>query len=937
MRVLCSADRFAREIRRVHFSRLKSFLSLCPLCAPRLHRRAPARLAACPPTAAPNRPRRMNLLCIAAAVASLAAASGAALRDVRALRVDAGLRTTAGAAVPYTVCGIALTTYSNSDFVKAYDASRPKSLRVLGAGGFGTVYEMTMASTAARSQFENGVLANAVPPNTVAVKVLSPRKNAPEKTAASEKAAARPPLLAEANPSPSAGADPSLREAAVALMVCSAQNPCFESAPFVLAFLGMYTPDEVAISASRGPGYLVYEKGVGAELQKAMMSKVDPATKLSFNRFLAAHGATANAGALRNLDVALAVTRQLALGVARLQELGVTHRDIKPGNLIIGKTGIKLIDFGVACVGPGVDNVGPIKISSCADGAMKRLVCDPTQPAVGTPGFLSGPVLLKSLCEEGKGACSAVKLRSMDLFALGAFLVQLLTGSPSGFWVPDIPTNLRNTVSEFLGEQKIAKIHRRTSNAILSYFVALERESCIGLEEPEALAASRRRLFTFLAWRAAKNSQRGCLFCKPVPMMHFLTTDQKAYARTLRIPVIYRSIKNTPELLRSFGYAMQTGKKGPDEAFRMRFVVEAELNSAVEPEPWSADKQINENVLLPAPTQPALTALLDLLRKLIAWEPDQQGFANGDVNEVVTAMDAIRLTLHMNDGRALGKLARMKMHNGGCFKIAALALKQVNQRNLNHGDADSAPNTEDVMAAFHECVKSSPDGATNTKRSSAAIPGLIVEEERPRTMSQKSASNNAGGELPYRSISNTFEKLPFAKGNGGIWRARNFFFECDVINGGGVWVEWRKDEKFRGMGFIQQAYDQPPTAAQDLADSQVKRGKKVLYTCAKRRLSVVAGTKCKALQLLYATPRSKKKTATGAALLKLYPKTAASAAADYLTGLYDSIKEECSDHETLSKFRELTQAAADKRNKPDSPAAARKSSANEPPLLQGSF
>jgi hypothetical protein len=362
MRVLCSADRFAREMPRVQswviifFAFSKSFL----LWRPRLHCRAPARLAACPPAAAPNRQRRMNLLCVVAALASLAAASGAALRDVRALRVDAGLRMTAGAAAPYTVCGAELTTYSNSDFAKAYDTSRPKSLRVLGAGGFGTVYEMTMSSRL-RSQFEIGVLNNAVPPNTVAVKVLSLQKNAPEKTAASKKAAARPPLLAEANPSLSA--DLSLHEAAVALMVCSAQNPCFESAPFVLSFLGMYTPDKVAISALRGPGYLVYEKGVGAELQKAMMSNVDPATKLSFNRFLAAHGATASAGPLRNLDVALAVTRQLALAVARLQELGVTHRDIKPGNMIIGETGAKLIDFGIACVGPGVDNVGPIKIS----------------------------------------------------------------------------------------------------------------------------------------------------------------------------------------------------------------------------------------------------------------------------------------------------------------------------------------------------------------------------------------------------------------------------------------------------------------------------------------------------------------------------------------------------------------------------------------------
>jgi hypothetical protein len=142
---------------------------------------------------------------------------------------------------------------------------------------------------------------------------------------------------------------------------------------------------------------------------------------------------------------------------------------------------------------------------------MKRLVCDPTKPAMGTDGFLSGPVLLKSLCKEGKGACSAVKLRSIDLFALGAFLVQLLTGSSSGAWVPDIPTNLPNKASDFYGAPAQRETQREYSNAILSYFVALERESFIGLDELEALAASRRRLFTFYSCLARCQKQRARL------------------------------------------------------------------------------------------------------------------------------------------------------------------------------------------------------------------------------------------------------------------------------------------------------------------------------------------------------------------------------------------------------------------------------------------
>ena len=58
------------------------------------------------------------------------------------------------------------------------------------------------------------------------------------------------------------------------------------------------------------------------------------------------------AAALDNgpLEISVAVTyaRQLAEGLARAHEAGVVHRDIKPGNVMLGESGAKLLDFGLA-------------------------------------------------------------------------------------------------------------------------------------------------------------------------------------------------------------------------------------------------------------------------------------------------------------------------------------------------------------------------------------------------------------------------------------------------------------------------------------------------------------------------------------------------------------------------------------------------------------
>ncbi|MFF4103176.1 serine/threonine-protein kinase [Streptomyces sp. NPDC001903] len=90
----------------------------------------------------------------------------------------------------------------------------------------------------------------------------------------------------------------------------------------------------------------------------------------------------------------------LAEGLASVHAYGVTHRDLKPQNVILGAQGPQLIDFGIA------RGIGETALTQ--DGQ-----------APGTPGYTAPEVLL------GAGAGAAA-----DVFALGATLAYAATGRP---------------------------------------------------------------------------------------------------------------------------------------------------------------------------------------------------------------------------------------------------------------------------------------------------------------------------------------------------------------------------------------------------------------------------------------------------------------------------------------------------------------------------
>src|SRR5246127_124617 len=208
-------------------------------------------------------------------------------------------------------------------------------------------------------------------------------------------------------------------------------------------------------------------------------------------------------------DEALEIFRQMIAGIAAIHDAGVVHRDIKPTNVMLDRSGLRLsvsiMDFGLA----------------------RQYESDATLPGTGaiagTPGYLA-PELIRGNRPS----------RASDVFALGVLLHQVLTGkrpveSADGLNVHPAPSLdaitapelYRRTVCEFLSEDPVVRCRAFEQFRSTIESGPLQRQSPRAWTRREMLAASG-AAFCAIAGGAFWKRDTIADYMHPLPLKRFV-------------------------------------------------------------------------------------------------------------------------------------------------------------------------------------------------------------------------------------------------------------------------------------------------------------------------------------------------------------------------------------------------------------------------------
>jgi serine/threonine protein kinase/tetratricopeptide (TPR) repeat protein len=181
------------------------------------------------------------------------------------------------------------------------------------------------------------------------------------------------------------------------------------------------------------------------------------------------------------LDRTLRYALQICEALDSAHKKNITHRDLKPGNILVTESGVKLLDFGLA-------KIGTASAPPVPDGATQTIDITQAGMLLGTAAYMSP--------EQAKG--EETDARS-DIFAFGLVLYEMLSGHPAfsmNSAIETIAAILRDEPAPLDAPPKLSAIVTRCLRklpasrfqAINEVRAALEQVTVVRVGEPPSIA-----------------------------------------------------------------------------------------------------------------------------------------------------------------------------------------------------------------------------------------------------------------------------------------------------------------------------------------------------------------------------------------------------------------------------------------------------------------
>ena len=193
------------------------------------------------------------------------------------------------------------------------------------------------------------------------------------------------------------------------------------------------------------------------------------------------------------------IFEQICQTMAYAHSRGVIHRDLKPGNVMVGAFGeVQIIDWGFARVlgtPAAFEETKDLQLLDQALSAQESPAFSAAGVPIGTPAYMAP--------EQAKGDLKAIDERT-DVFCLGSILTEILTGQP-----PHASSSVREVMEEAVRGDLSPADARLDRSGAEAELVALAKDCLRPSKEarPSNAAAVAQRVSEFLAAAAERARQ----------------------------------------------------------------------------------------------------------------------------------------------------------------------------------------------------------------------------------------------------------------------------------------------------------------------------------------------------------------------------------------------------------------------------------------------